>query len=156
MMLIGLPGSGKSTFRENFLKDNKDEYVIVSLDDFVDEYASANNMNYSEAWSKMNMKDASKKMDQMFVDAINAEKNIIIDMTNMSVKSRKGKLSKLSEGYSKKAYVFIVPDNVLDERLKNREIQTGKSIPKFVITNMSRSYVAPSKDEGFDSITYIK
>lgn len=156
IMLIGLPGSGKSTWRSKHLTTNPDKnFFIHSLDDLIDQFAAENGMTYSQAWNKFDMKGGSKMLDENFLKAVAAKQDIIIDMTNMSEKSRKGKLKKLTEDYTKSAVVFVVPDNVLQERLKKRAEETGKSIPPFVVNQMARSYQAPTKAE-FDRITYVK
>ena len=46
-------------------------------------------------------------------------------------------------------------DEELKNRLKKRELETGKSIPEDVISRMARKYNPPSKEE-FDNIITIR
>ena len=39
IVLIGLPGVGKSTWISNYLKDKTEEYVIVSSDNYITKWA---------------------------------------------------------------------------------------------------------------------
>jgi predicted kinase len=153
LMLIGLPGSGKSHWTKNFLVSNPD-YVVISSDDIIEEKCAEVNCTYSEGFEKF-IGYATSEMKRRFKMAISEGKNIILDQTNMSKKSRSSKMQQLSDDYVTTAVVFIVPDNILKDRLKKREEETGKVIPPFVITTMARSYNAPTKDE-FDKIIYIK
>lgn len=147
-MLIGLPGSGKSTWRNNYLASNPSlDTVVVSSDDIIEEWAAANNLTYSEAWSKINQKDVAAKFRTQLKEALNLNKNIIVDRTNMGVKARREILKHVPESYETVGVVFVIPDNVLEQRLDARAKATGKVIPKFVINNMAKAYVAPIKGE---------
>lgn len=155
LVLIGLPGSGKSTWREKFLAGKApDSVVCVSQDDIIEDWAAANGMTYSQAWSKVNQKDVAAKFRNDYKAALNAGKDIIIDRTNMGAKARKELLKHVPESYHKVAVVFVIPDPELKARLKAREAQTGKAIPEFVINNMAKAYVAPTREE-FDEIRRI-
>jgi len=149
-ILVGCPCSGKSTYREKFLKDNQD-YVIVSSDDIIDNLCAKDGITYSQGFKK-HIDYATKESKRIFNNAIENKQNIIIDQTNMSVKSRKSKLDALSKDYVKTAVIFIVQNDVLYDRLEKRAKETGKNIPKDVIISMLNNYEKPSKEEGFDNI----
>lgn len=153
-ILIGLPASGKSTWRAKHILANP-EAVTVSTDDMIEEYAAANGLTYSEAFKKVDFKSLNTRFKYAIKAAVEEGRDIIVDRTNMSVKSR-AELLKLAEGYDAHAVVFVVTDAVLEARLKARGIATGKWIPKATIENMAKSYVAPTKEEGFVSVTYVR
>ncbi len=154
IMLVGLPGSGKSVYRKQLVTSNPDS-VIISLDDLIDEYATSKGITYSDAWDKVSMKEFSSSLKAKLAQAITDKKDIIVDKTNMTIKVRGEVLKKITPDYHKVAYVFVIPDNVLQERLDKRAALTGKVIPAFVVKNMANSYVSPSKEE-FDEIKYIR
>jgi hypothetical protein len=55
--------------------------------------------------------------------------------------------------YEHIAVVFQTPDRiVLDQRLKERANQTGKVIPKSVVTMMIQCWEEPTEEEGFKEI----
>ena len=81
-------------------------------------------------------------------------RNVVIDMTNMSVNARKRTLS-FFESFEKKAIVWktSVEDSV--KRSNQRYSQTGKKyIPQDAIERMAGSYQEPSAEEGFTTIIY--
>lgn len=129
--------------------------VTVSTDDMIEEYAAEKGLTYSEAFSKVDFKSLNTRFKYAIKAAVEEGKDLIIDRTNMTVKGRR-ELLKLAEGYEAHAVVFIVTDAVLEKRLKERAANTGKFIPKHVVENMAKSYVAPTKDEGFVAVTYIR
>ncbi len=162
-ILIGLPGSGKSTWTKNFLAKTEDPFVIVSSDDIIEEEIAKHNaglaphevaLTYSTGFEKF-VGYATGEMKRRAKAAKAAGDNVIWDQTNMSAKSRKDKVG-LFDGYERHAVVFSLTDEELNRRLKLRESQTGKSIPGFVIKSMAKSYQAPTKAEGFDGIKIIR
>ena len=155
IILIGLPGSGKSTWIKKFLAKANEPYTIISSDNIIEELGGPEGLNYSEAFSKYSG-FAMKEMNRRFAAAVQNNQNIIHDQTNMNVKTRRGKLAKVPDSYDKKAVVFSIPDPELKRRLKNRESETGKHIPNHAINSMAASYEAPSKAEGFSDIKYVR
>lgn len=156
IMLIGLPGSGKSTWTDAMLaKEPGKNFVVLSTDNMIEEKAKAAGKTYSEIFPDINVNALTKEMKAQFRKALSEGRNIILDRTNMSAKKRKEFLDAIPEGYRKIAVVFSIPDTLLQERLDHRAATTGKTIPPMVIKTMARSYVAPTSAE-FDRVITIK
>lgn len=153
IVMVGLPGSGKSTWRDRMTAASDVDWVIVSSDDEIERLASADGLDYTQGFDKYVGK-ATGIMKQKFREAVNKGKSIIWDQTNMTPKKRKGILNQIPDNYRKVAVVFEVDDAELQKRLSNREKETGKHIPPHVIKSMAQSYVPPTKQEGFDEIIF--
>lgn len=154
IMLVGLPGSGKSTYIDKLLSQNSDKhFVVLSTDNILSAMADAEGLTYAEAFNQY-AGQADKKFKIQFRQAKNDKSNIIIDRTNLTVKGRNKFLSQLPKEYYTKAIIFGVDRAELDRRLQKREIETGKHIPKHVVDNMEQSYVEPTASE-FDRIEYV-
>lgn len=151
-MLIGLPGSGKSTFRSSYLRAYPD-HVVASSDDFIDDKALSEGRSYSDAFHQ-HVKTADTHCFQVFEQTLKTGGNVIVDRTNMSRKSRRRFLDRAPPGCVKIAYLFEVEASELTRRLAVRAEQTGKHIPESVITSMRESFAMPSPDE-FDIIARI-
>ena len=147
--LIGVPGSGKSTWIKNqpWAKDA----VVVSTDNHVEDYAEKMSKTYSEVFDKY-MPIAVQLMTD---DVINASKNnldIIWDQTSTTVASRKRKF-KMLPNYKHIAVVFTTPNT---EELKKRlGSRPGKTIPDHVIRSMINNFEMPTKAEGFSDIIVV-
>jgi predicted kinase len=147
--LIGVPGSGKSTWIKNqpWAKDA----VVVSTDNHVEDYAEKMGKTYSEVFDKY-MPTAVQLMTD---DVINARKNnldIIWDQTSTTVASRKRKF-KMLPNYKHIAVVFTTPNaEELKKRLGSRP---GKTIPDHVIRSMINNFEMPTKAEGFSDIIIV-
>lgn len=160
-VLVGLPGSGKSTFL-NFANEPEfsDTVFVYSTDNYIEKIASANNKTYNEAF-KDNIEPATKAMNAYLEIALSMKVDVYWDQTNMSPKKRKGMiLSKFPKSYVKECYCIAPPQNdseydELTARLSAREIIEGKTIPMHIIQSMADSYVEPELDEGFDYIKIV-
>lgn len=147
-VLVGVPGSGKSTWVKN--QKWADQCVVVSTDEFVEDYAKECGQTYSEVFDDY-MPTAVKLMADKVVRAREAGKDIIWDQTSTSIATRAKKLRMLPD-YYKIAVVFNKPD---DEELKRRlASRPGKNIPWTVIDQMWGSWEDPTEEEGFDEIWY--
>jgi predicted kinase len=150
IVLVGLPGSGKSTYITQLQK--RKSYVVISTDDIFEELAAEVGVNYTVAFKTFPYKDVEREMFVRLKQALSQKKNIIVDQTNMTTKSRARKLSLVPPSYKKVAVVFEVDPDELERRLSKRKDETGKSIPKNVVDSMRVSYQRPSKTEGFDEL----
>lgn len=144
--LIGVPGSGKSTWISN--QDWAGDCVVVSTDNHVEDYAKSVGKTYSEVFADY-MPTAVDLMAQDVVRAREQGKDIIWDQTSVNVKSRKRKFNMLPN-YEHIAVVFKTPEQKeLYRRLFSRP---GKNIPDHVIASMIASFQMPTEEEGFKEI----
>ncbi len=153
-VLIGTPLSGKSTYTK--LSSEGDSEVVVSRDNELLKLAENNanrQLTYSEAWKYIednNLQDeVTQNTMKSFTEAVRNGKDIVIDMTNMSKKSRK-KWTHV-RGYHKKAVVFL---SDLETILERNEERKGKIIPAYVIESMMKRFVWPDY-ANFDEIEVI-
>lgn len=150
-MLVGVPGSGKSTWVQHQTDGMKD-YYVASTDRLLEIYASMRGATYDDVF-KENIGYAEKAMLTHVKDAIMYNYDIIWDQTNISRKSRAKKLAMIPNTYDKIAVFFPTPETgELDRRLASR---TGKTIPPYVLDGMVEMLEEPRMDEGFDTIKYI-
>lgn len=148
-MLIGVPASGKSTWREQFVETNR--AMIISTDDILEDIAKTQGLTYNDVF-KDNIKFATKQMDVHLRVALESEMDIVCDQTNLTAKSRKGKLDKVPEHYEKIAVVFLTPE---DAEWQRRLDRPGKSIPQNILMGMKSSMEFPDPEEGFDRIQVV-
>ena len=146
--LIGVPGSGKSTWVSN--QDWSSGCCIVSTDYWVEEEAKRQGKTYSEVFVDY-MPRAVELMAANVISAREMGNDIIWDQTSVNVKSRKKKFNMLPD-YEHIAVVFKTPEHTeLMRRLMNRP---GKEIPDHVIASMIASFEMPTEEEGFKEIWY--
>lgn len=151
-ILVGVPGSGKSTWIATAPLDWNNT-VVASTDNYIEQQAKAENKTYNEVF-KYSMPGAVEHMASVVVDAVANGYDIVWDQTSCSKKTRAKKIRMLPDEYEIIAVVFPTPDPAeLDRRLKARP---GKNIPPEVMKSMIGSFEAPTASEGFDRIVYVR
>lgn len=153
VVLVGLPASGKSTYiKNNLFKD----YVVISRDNFV-EAKRKDGESYTECFKRLT-KEEQEKIDaqyrELLLKSVNSRKNIIIDKTNTSTKSRRILLNtskSIKMDYKVKAIVFLKDLKTIENQNKNRE---GKVLDNIVIENFKNAFTIPTFGD-FDDIEYI-
>lgn len=147
--LIGVPGSGKSTWIKN--QDWAENCVVVSTDEFVEDYAKEVGSTYSEVFD-FYMPTAVKLMADKVVRAREQGKDIIWDQTSTTEGARRKKFNMLPD-YEHIAVVFKTPE--MDELKRRLASRPGKNIPSQVMVQMIRGLVMPTLDEGFTEIRVV-
>lgn len=149
-ILVGLPASGKSTYIRDILSVEFPDAIVVSTDNHIEQYATSMNKTYNQVFSDYIKPATSLTLDDVEY-AFENKKDVIWDQTNLTVDSRKKKLN-MFPNYEKHCIVFETPvEYEHDRRLQSRP---GKNIPYHVIKSMKNSFQEPTKDEGFDTITW--
>lgn len=134
--MIGIPGSGKSTFAKSH-----PECIVVCPDTIRKELFG------DEACQKdgnLVFKLAYERIEK----ALSENKDVIFDATNTTVRSRKPLLKYKAIHYA----VFVNTDiNECKKRNANRE----RKVPEDVIERMARQLTPPTINEGFNFIIEI-
>ncbi len=147
--MIGVPGSGKSTWIRNQIWALG--LTVVSTDTFVEDYARAQGQTYNEVFQDY-MPRAVDLMAQQVVFAREHGHSVIWDQTSTTVASRRKKFRMLPD-YEHVAVVFGTPEPAeLARRLAGRP---GKSIPDHVMLSMLQNLKEPTLEEGFQEIWHV-
>lgn len=156
VLLVGPPCSGKSTYLSNH-KEYLD-YTIISRDNTLIDYGKTYypELKYSELFKSLS-KEEHENVDKILMvkyqTAVKNKENILVDMTNMSAKSRR-KWLQVPKTYKKLAVVFYTGDKELKTRNIKRYDIEGKYILGNVYINMFKTFKTPLYDE-FDNIEYV-
>lgn len=148
IMLVGLPGTGKSTWVQSQSYFDKPDWMVLSTDNFIMSIKDGDK-TYNDLFP-LYIKAAEQNLVESLDYACKARMNIVWDQTNLSVASRKKKLSRIPLCYKKTARVFPVPPN--HSNWLNSEERRGKVIPDHVLASMHAVFEQPTIYEGFDEI----
>lgn len=144
-MLMGLPGSGKSTYARNFVASHKG-WVHLSSDQISQShFASADHIDSQNVFAKMYQQTAA---------ALKAEQNVIYDATNLASKRRRSLLNRLKNfQVDSEAVVFLTPYPILKARNQKRIQQ--ERVPDEAIERYIRSFQFPKLNENFAKVTVM-
>jgi predicted kinase len=145
-VLVGVPGSGKSTWiaQQDWARDCS----IVSTDRWIEMFARELGRTYSEVFDLF-MPAAVRAMSAQVALAQQQGRDIVWDQTSVSVASRAKKFASLPN-YEHVAVVFATPEPAeLARRLAQRP---GKVIPESVVQHMINTFELPTESEGYREI----
>ena len=143
-ILIGLPGSGKSTIANKiFTSWAHKQFTLICPDQIREDFCNGNRADqskngkvWSEAYSRVK-------------GCMEAQVDIIFDSTMVNP-SKRSKLIKMGQdaGY----YIVAHVVDVSLECAKKQNASRKWEVPEFIIDNMFKAFQFPSVDEGFDYI----
>lgn len=151
IMLVGAPGTGKSTWLKEQGFWDRDDVMILSTDNFIETVAAGEGKTYSEVFH-MAIKHANRNLDEALDYALKIDMDIVWDQTNMTRKSREAKLRRIPAHYKKVAKVFLPTDEKTHAEWLNSPERVGKNIPASVVKSMLDNFEQPTIYEGFDEI----
>lgn len=139
IMLVGLPGSGKSTYAAELLKRNT-EYQLFSSDAIREEDNTLDNAAVFQT------------LHRRIKEALFFEKTAIYDATNISEKRRAAFLSEIASfDCLKECHILATPLNICIERNATRP----KPVPEHVIRKMYTQFYVPQFQEMWDDIQIV-
>lgn len=155
-MLIGPPGSGKSTWAKNYVQKMQTEepghrFVILSSDEIRKEL-------WGSDTDQRNPAAVFELLNKRAYSALSSATSVIYDATNINKKNRKSVLDCIPHtnyvGFpiSKIAVVFETPLDTCIARDASRDRVVGDK----VILRYYNQFEIPTKEEGFDSICKCK
>lgn len=141
-MLVGIPGSGKTTFA---LKKEKEDNIKVVSSDRV-------RILHPEWNEELIFPEVYRLTSEYLKNGF----DVILDATNITPKVRKrvfDAIDSYNVSYNKIAYFFDAKVDECVERVKVRNTLKGELfLPLDVIASYSEKIIKPSKEEGFDEI----
>lgn len=141
-MMVGLPGSGKTSWAEERVKRNN--FIRHSSDDIREEMGDVNDQTKNT--------EVFEELHRRVITSLKEGKNTIMDATNLSRKRRISFLKQLKGiDCSRICVVTMLPyEDCIKVDLK-RERCVGEEI----INKMIRNFETPSEMEGFDKVELI-
>lgn len=159
VMIIGLPGAGKTTWAINHQKAHPEKrYNIIGSDTLIDKMkvmGLPRKNNYHGRWDVL-IDKATKCLNKLFEMAQKRNRNFILDQTNVYPSARKRKMKNFS-GFFRRAVVIQPDDGELQRRSEKRTVEDGKFVPESAIDEMKLNFKLPDvNDHLFDKIDYVE
>lgn len=143
ILLVGIPGSGKTTYAKDYIKQNPNT-IHLSSDAIRKEL-------YGDENIQGNPGDVFSLMQKRTIESLNNGYNVLYDATNITRKDRSGIIGVCPKFAKIECHIIWAPIEVCIERDAARERTVGKE----VIDRMLKRFQAPYYDEGIDEIKVI-
>lgn len=147
IILVGISGSGKSSLAEKYKRffthySGIETLIVSSAEIRAQELGNINDQTQNEKVFSIVHKTIKENIDT---------KNVIVDATNITYKSRKAILNCVKKKTCKKeAIVMATPIKVCKERNQNRD----RVVPENVIEKQANKFEIPFYEEGYDDIFF--
>lgn len=153
IMMVGLPGSGKSTVAKQLAKKMNGEegstrWVVVSTDDIREMLCGSAEDQSQNA----KVFDIAKKN---IVEYLNAGSHVIFDATNVVSKKRIYFMQDICRRVKKPICTMSLTVCAPIGVCKERNSQRDRKVPEYAIDKMYKSFQVPQEYEGFDRCEYI-
>ncbi|XP_037033065.1 heterogeneous nuclear ribonucleoprotein U-like protein 1 [Bradysia coprophila] len=157
ILLIGLPGSGKTYWANNFVNENIDKHFNI--------------LGIQPLLSKMTIsgeprkKHVDMKWDR-FIDscirgvniiqdiAAKRRRNYIIDQTNVISQNQRRKIRGFGD-FKRSAVVFIPEDEEYKQRLEKKIENEGKEVSEYSSDDMKANFSIPNSGCWFDEVKFV-
>ena len=154
ILLSGISGSGKTTYR-NTIVEALPDITVISSDDMIEARASAAGKTYAEIWLEIH-EEIDAIVQEQVRDAVHAGNDVIWDQTNLTPERRRQCLDFFDASYTTIGIGFEAPFGVILDRVSSRKIDTRKSIPLDVLHTQNADWRLPHFDEGFDHVFIMR
>ena len=148
-MLVGLPGSGKSTAAKRLasvISSQGRPCEIIGTDVYLEAEAERRVLSYTAIFAEQrHLADAI--MWSRAKEAIRRRVSVIWDQTNLTANARRWRLRLFPEDYLRIAAVMPAADDEAWER--NLARGPGRAVPEHVFDRMRAELRRPSREEGF-------
>lgn len=145
IMLIGIPGSGKTTHSVELSK--KYNAKVISSD------------KVRQTFAGIEEKDVFPTVYRLCIEELKNGVNVILDATHITPKVRKRTFDSLDQygvPYDKIGIYFDTPVEVCVRRVEIRNQDPNELfLPLDVIESYGKNIVMPTKEEGFEEIIII-
>lgn len=143
IMLVGLPGSGKSTWAKAYAEANPD-YIVHSFNELRKEM-------YGDDFDASDNNKVFEELHRKILEDLKTH-SVIYDATNLVKKRRIHFLKQVSKHVYKTCVVVLKTyEKCLEDNLKREA-----SVPDEVITRMRKTFSPPMYHEGFNEIRVVQ
>lgn len=154
IMMVGLPGSGKTTWVNKQVDENPDKkYNVLGTNSIMEKMKIMGVARKRDVggYSKL-MDKAAKCLHRLFELAPSKKRNYILDQTNVYLSAQKKKMRPFEE-FNRKAIVCIPTQEDLKKRTEDRK-KEGIELPENAVSDMKMSFTLPKVGEFFDDVVY--
>ncbi|XP_073461431.1 heterogeneous nuclear ribonucleoprotein U-like protein 2 [Aquarana catesbeiana] len=158
LLMVGLPGTGKSTWAQKHIKENPDkQFQHLCTDALLPQLKTAgpDAPEEDEKAKDHLVQVATQCLIRLVPLAARRKRNYIIDQCTVYSSAQRRKMH-CFKGFQRKAVVLVLSDEDWKKRLETRKEKEGEIVPEYVLLEMRANFVLPAKGDFLDDVQYAE
>ncbi|KAL3146007.1 hypothetical protein ABBQ38_015364 [Trebouxia sp. C0009 RCD-2024] len=159
LVLVGLPGSGKSTWATRYVANHPEKrYAVLSVDGVIKQLKGGSQIRGKQKPPDAKTQKLAEQAYEELLDHIETvPRNYVLDDSNVYEDVRSARVSKFRRaGFKTRAAVIVLPDSSLFRRQRKQHQEEGKSVPETVIADMRANFSMPEVGEVFQEVFFVE
>ncbi|XP_056383549.1 heterogeneous nuclear ribonucleoprotein U-like protein 2 isoform X2 [Hyla sarda] len=158
LLMIGLPGTGKTTWAKKHKEENPEKrYQHLSTEALIPQLKTAgpDTPEQDEKAKDHLVQVATQCLIRLIPVAARKKGNYIIDQCTVYSSAQRRKMH-CFKGYQRKAVVLVLKDDEWKKRLESRKETEGEIVPDYVLLEMKANFVMPTKNDFLEEVIYAE
>ncbi|KAM4017520.1 heterogeneous nuclear ribonucleoprotein U-like protein 2 [Anomaloglossus baeobatrachus] len=158
LLMIGLPGTGKTTWAQKYSKDNPEKrFHHLSTEALIPQLKTAGpDAPEQDQKAKDSLVQlATKCLIRLVPVAARRKGNYIIDQCTVYGSAQRRKMH-CFKGFQRKAVVLVLKDDEWKKRLESRKEKEEEIVPDYVLLEMKANFVIPIKNDFLEDVIYAE
>ncbi|XP_058055123.1 heterogeneous nuclear ribonucleoprotein U-like protein 2 isoform X2 [Anopheles bellator] len=149
IMMIGLPGSGKTHWVQNYLRENPEaSFTVLSVNSLLENMkilAQPREPSNTPQWQKV-IEQLTRNIGRLIEIACKRRRHILVDQTNVFSSEQKRRLRGFGGFKSRRAVAVIPSVEEYKRRYEEKIAKYGKEVPDTNLNTMKANIFVPSAE----------